>query len=301
VVTLRSILCPVDFSEQSRDALRWALALAVRHSGRVTVLTAVDPLLAQTARIRFGLDLLTQARPALRTFVSDTLPHEAPWAPPITYDARVGHAPDVILDTARQEHADMIVMGTHGLGGVRKLLLGSTAERVLRRTRLPVMAVPGAHPPGVVLDPAGPRFAASTILAASDLSEASAEAVEWAAALGQELAATVVLAHVVTPLVVPSEWQPYVAGVDEDWAAQARAALAKVSASLRGRVRSEVVVQLGRPPDAIAAIAEQRSAALIVMGLGAPEGARRPQPGSIAYRVLCLAHVPVLVVPSRPS
>jgi nucleotide-binding universal stress UspA family protein len=57
------------------------------------------------------------------------------------------------------------------------------------------------------------------------------------------------------------------------------------------------VVSLGRPADSIASIAEEREAGLIVMGLIGDQGALAPRPGSIAYRVLCLAHVPVLVVP----
>ena len=57
MLTLRSILCPVDFSDQSQEALRWAVALAAQHRSRLTVLTAVDPLLAQAAKARLNLDL----------------------------------------------------------------------------------------------------------------------------------------------------------------------------------------------------------------------------------------------------
>jgi hypothetical protein len=47
MLTLRSILCPIDFSDQPRDAFRWALALVARHHDRVAVFTAIDPLLAE--------------------------------------------------------------------------------------------------------------------------------------------------------------------------------------------------------------------------------------------------------------
>ena len=66
MVTLGSILCPVDFSEPSRRALRCAGALARRSRGRVIVLSAVDPLLAEAAKVRFGLVLAqTETEPAL--------------------------------------------------------------------------------------------------------------------------------------------------------------------------------------------------------------------------------------------
>jgi nucleotide-binding universal stress UspA family protein len=58
-----------------------------------------------------------------------------------------------------------------------------------------------------------------------------------------------------------------------------------------------MVVSLGRPAESIAMIAEERQAGLIVMGLASSKGALAPRPGSIAYRVLSLAKVPVLVVP----
>jgi nucleotide-binding universal stress UspA family protein len=56
--TLRSILCPIDFSDQSRDALRWALALAAQHHGRLSVFTAVEPLPAEAAKTRLRMDLV---------------------------------------------------------------------------------------------------------------------------------------------------------------------------------------------------------------------------------------------------
>ena len=62
----------------------------------------------------------------------------------------------------------------------------------------------------------------------------------------------------------------------------------------------ETVVSLGRPEDAIASIAEERNAALIVMGLGGGRGFLVPRPGSIAYQVLCVASAPVVVVPPGP-
>jgi nucleotide-binding universal stress UspA family protein len=69
----RAILSPVDFSEHSRDALRWAGAFAARFHSRLTVISVVDPLLAEAARIRLGQDLAkAETEPALREFVATT-------------------------------------------------------------------------------------------------------------------------------------------------------------------------------------------------------------------------------------
>ena len=70
---LRSILCPVDFSEQSRQALRLAGLFAGRFQSRLVVLSVVDPLLAEAAKARLKLDLVKkETRPALAAFVKET-------------------------------------------------------------------------------------------------------------------------------------------------------------------------------------------------------------------------------------
>jgi nucleotide-binding universal stress UspA family protein len=134
------------------------------------------------------------------------------------------------------------------------------------------------------------------ILAGTDFSEASAAATRCGADLAQRFDVPLVLAHVIAPIVAPSRWQSYVADMDEERTRSARARLEALSASCKG-IRCDTVVALGRPADALAAAAEERQAGLIVVGLMGEDAGRVPQPGSTAYRVLCLAHVPVLVVP----
>jgi nucleotide-binding universal stress UspA family protein len=197
------------------------------------------------------------------------------------------------------ERADLIAMGTHGLGGFRKLLLGSTTERVLRRTDTAVLAVPLATVPSVILDSSGPRLELRRILMGTDFSEGSAAALQCATDLAQQLRVPLVLCHVVSPLVVPAQWQSYVAEVDDERTRYARPRLEALSNRLKSTIECEAVVSTGRPADSIAAIAEKRQAGLIVVGLIGEKGAGAPRPGSTAYRVLCLAHVPVLVVPAR--
>lgn len=295
---ITTVLCPIDFSDQSQHALRWAFAMAARHRSRLVVLTAVDPLLAETARVRLHLDLgSAETAPALRDFVQATVPQGAAWAPAVHLDVRVGDATDVILDAAARERASLIVMGTHGLGGFRKLMLGSTTERVLRRTHTAVLAVPRENAQPIVFDPAGPRFELTRLLVATDLEDASAAALEWAVELAQRLAVQLVLAHVVAPLTVPSRWRSYAAEVDEERVRSARARLDELLRTLPDTVERKIVVPIGRPADSIALLAYERQAGLIVVGLTPHRGGGGPRPGSTAYRVASLAHVPVLVVP----
>ena len=295
---LRTILCPIDFSEQSRHSLRWAGALASRHRSRLIVLTAVDPLLAEAAKVRLGLDLAaTEVEPALREFVSRTFRDDTRGGDAV-FHVRIGDPPSVILDAAT-DGVDLIVMGTHGLGGVRKWLLGSTTQRVLRRTRTPVLAVPAVSGESATPD-VGVAQAGGSVLAASDLSDASVHAMGWAATFAREYDVPLLLAHVVEPVVVAPQWRTYVQETDERRVAAARERLERFAEQICSGP-CEIIVSLGRPDDAIASMAEERHAGLIVMGLGGGSGVLERRPGTIAYRVLCIATSPVLVVPGEAA
>jgi nucleotide-binding universal stress UspA family protein len=297
MLPFRSILCPVDFSDESRSALRCAAALAMKFQGELIVLNALEPLLDHAARTRYGLDLaMAETEPALREFVKPVLPAGAN-LPKVEYVVRVGDASTVILDAAAKG-ASLIVMGTHGLGGFRKLVLGSTTERVLRETRVPVLAVP-AHGASTVLDPSGTQFAIESILAATDFSQTATDALRLAAELAASFSVPLIVTHVVTPVVVPLRWQSYVVPADDERLKSERERLETSLRDLSIRVHGEVVVSVGRPTESIAALAEEKKAGLIVMGLFAETSAFGRRPGSIAYRVASMADVPVLVVPPR--
>ena len=82
------------------------------------------------------------------------------------------------------------------------------------------------------------------------------------------------------------------------WPTPARR-LEKLTKQFVGPVECESLVESGRPADSIASIADERRAGVIVMGLASSQGPLGSRPGSIAYRVLCLAKAPVLVVPPQ--
>jgi nucleotide-binding universal stress UspA family protein len=300
IMTFGTILCPVDFSEQSQQALRWAGALAWRYNSRLIVLTAVDPLLARAAKVRLGLDLAgSETEPELRQFVASVLP-DSSGAPPALIEVGTGNASEVILRAAERAGADLLVLGTHGLGGFRKALLGSTTEQVLRHTKKPVLAVPLTGTQAVTLDAGRPRFALSPILAATDFSEPSAAACRWAGALAEDFGARLLLVHVVAPLSVAPRWRSHAVEIDEERVQLARERLDAVLHDQPASIQGEIAVSIGRPAESISSIAEERGAALIVMGLTGETG-QPIRPGSIAYRVLTLSHAPVLVVPSFAS
>ena len=143
----RSILCPVDFSDQSRVALRYAAAVAQRAGGRLSILYVNDPLLIAAAGIALhDRSLATRTLAELRRFVAATVP--AALVAAKQTDARVstGQPADQISKAARRDRSDLIVMGTNGLTGASKLFVGSTTSGVLRQTSVPRAGPPDGTP-----------------------------------------------------------------------------------------------------------------------------------------------------------
>lgn len=136
-----SILCPVDFSPHAERALIHAAALARLSGARLLVTTIVDPLLAAAADAALPNESFNaQTRHELDEFVRSAMARcEGPEA---TISVVVGEPAPSILQEAARVGADVIVMGTKGLSGAKRMVFGSTTEGVLRDSKLPVLAVP---------------------------------------------------------------------------------------------------------------------------------------------------------------
>lgn len=139
----RRILVPVDGSTTSRNGLEKAIRLARSTGARLRILHVVDGIAftrdhsmftATAARFReSGRRLLKEIMARLR---QQKLPAESRLVENLT-----GRAAETIVREAGKWKADVIVMGTHGRRGIRRLVLGSDAERVVRSAPAPVMLV----------------------------------------------------------------------------------------------------------------------------------------------------------------
>jgi nucleotide-binding universal stress UspA family protein len=138
----------------------------------------------------------------------------------------------------------------------------------------------------------------SRILAATDFSESSLAAVEYAAQLARHFSAKLILAHVVEPLIAPGPWRSFAQESDETRSAEARIRLKSLAEESCPAQDCETLAPVGRAADVIGSLAEEQEAQVVVMGLSSAQGPFAPRPGSIAYRVLTSATVPVLVVPA---
>jgi nucleotide-binding universal stress UspA family protein len=138
-MTFHTILYPTDFSPGSVEAFRYACALARDCDARLVVVHALEPAVAMVGEAALVPTDINE----LREVAQKQLDAVQPTDPSVRIERvfREGPAPAVILDVADEFRADLIVMGTHGRTGLKRLLMGSVAEMVLRRARCPVLTV----------------------------------------------------------------------------------------------------------------------------------------------------------------
>jgi nucleotide-binding universal stress UspA family protein len=138
----RSILCPIDFSNNSRAALRYAAMLARLSDAHLLVLYVNDPLLATAAATRPDAEaILASTDKEFRRFVSAIVSKPTPTIS-ATLLTVAGKPAQEILKAAERHDCDLIVMGYRGVGRASRLLFGSTTEGVVRTSTIPVLAVP---------------------------------------------------------------------------------------------------------------------------------------------------------------
>ena len=138
----KHVLVPVDFSESSARALDVAVDLAARYGASLTLVHACEtPVYGYSPAGAIPFDYLTPLQDAAGRELREALAAIHARCPDARALLRSGVPADEILATAAERGADLIVMGTHGRRGIRHMLLGSVAERVVRASPVPVLTV----------------------------------------------------------------------------------------------------------------------------------------------------------------
>jgi len=301
MIDLQRILCAVDFSEFSRHALDHALSVARGYGSTVTALHVVAPAPAAVAGgWYFGSEnppplLLPMmdadnARRELQRLV--TTEH----VPGVKVESLVAEGFDVhreILEQAARLRSNLVVLGTHGRSGFERLFLGSTAEKVLRKARIPVMTVPPKAPDAM----ASGLAPFKRIVCGMDYSKSSHIAFDYAVSLAQENAATLAVVHVIETPPMYVDFAP-AAAIDLDaWAEQATAGLQQL---VRDKVRTignvTEIVRAGRPYREILGLARELDADLIVLGVHGRGAADLFFFGSTTHHIVREGHCAVLTL-----
>jgi len=288
----RSVLCPVDFSEQSRQALRYAEAMAGRSGGSLTATYANDPLLlAAAAAALHDRRVAKQSLKELEAFVDETLTTSRKRLR-LACRVSIGTPSDQILKAAASRRFDLIVMGTHGLTGADRLLLGSTTMSVLQRTSVPVLAVP-RRDEAVMLE----SWPGNRILAPVELDEASPREVETAARLAHWFGASLLALHVVAGNTAPKWLRGDLGAHDRIRIARAQRRVDALAVIAGRYVPTDARVTCGAIADEIAAVAAAEGIELLVTALRDRRGWFGAKRGSVPYHVLSHAIAPVLAYP----
>jgi nucleotide-binding universal stress UspA family protein len=291
---LKRILVTTDFSAESKRALPYAAAIAKRLGSEVALLNVVEPpprlsglesvVLLQTGdaavgRVYGGLDAL-----ARRTFKTGTR---------VKTHVHTGKPFREIVNAARELDANLVIMATHGYGGLKHTFLGSTTERVIRHAPCPVLAVRGNK------DTRQKSVAMQRIVVTTDFSDNALRALPLAQSLAAKFGADITLMHVVDRFPIDAMLGEELTRDNRTrLTEQAQTRLNEVSRSWRERsgLKVDAIVRFGKPFDEITRNARALDASLIVLATHGYTGLKHAYLGSVAERVVRHAHCPVLVV-----
>lgn len=295
-IELNKILAPVDFSPASRYGLVFAAEVAARFHSQVHLLYVVEP----PSLPEWGYAHLAIKEAKLRSAAAERLqqlPLECSIEPRLIHSTKVrsGRADWEICGAAVEQGTDLIVLASHGLGGLKHAFIGSTAERVVRHAPCPVLTV---RDRALGREEMGrPSFAPKRIVVTTDFSEASTKAFLYAAALARKFEATLTLLHVV-PSHFPVEISQMGIVLEENrLLAAARERLPRFrEVELDQHLRVETFVSNGSPAHEICATAKTQNADLIVISTHGHTGLKRFALGSVTENVVRHAPCPVLVV-----
>ena len=297
----QSILVPLDGSPLAEQAIPIALAIAERARSKVKLVLVHQPLLlmepgpaytqTELARQKADRGYLRAVAGRLRERLGRALSTAVLQGP-------------VALTLARYVHelgTDLVVMTTHGRGGVRRAWLGSVADQLIRLLEIPVLLVRAGHP-----DSAASSVQLSEILLPLDGSPLAEAALEPAAALAQLWDAEISLVQIVQPVAMTTDPPlAFPTEIDDQLTAIRREAaqdyLRDVAERLREQgVRASGVAFLGGGvADTLLHLARPERVGLLAMATHGRGGIRRLVLGSVADKLVRAAEVPVLVC--RPT
>ena len=287
---IRTIAIATDFSETAMAAFGWALELARQHGSDLVLVHALLPATPPAPEFvqmpeRYYRDVRDEARARLEALMAEVRPAGLS----VSIELVVGATAPGILAATERRQADVLVVGTRGLTGWKRIVVGSTAAQVVRDARLPVLTV---HPAD-----GRPARAPRTILVPTDFSTDA-----WLAA---ETALRVLLPAESGRLVLLHAYRlpggAFARQAASDTVAEAaRAARSNIEVLAKSFARPNLVVEAevaeGLPAQLIVEHASRLGADLVAMGTHGRSALERLWIGSTAERVIATAPCPVLTV-----
>jgi nucleotide-binding universal stress UspA family protein len=283
-VRFNKILFATDFSEASRHAQRYAVALARLFGARLFALhveTAPESLTRYGEEARYLLDQMRESSDIQMRLLQESLSLEGI---PFACMLEAGDVKERISDIIHDYSIDLVVLGTHGRQGMDRVLLGSTAENVFRSVNLPVLTV-GPHS-----EPFNPRQPIGHIVYATDFTKESEAAAKYALSLAEEFHAGLTVIHVMPE---GESFAPDQERMEKYFYDKLRKLVPQLDCEW---CNIEYVVENGDTVEAVLAVADERRTDLIVLGAHNAISFMSHLPGRTAYQIICQANCPVLTV-----
>jgi nucleotide-binding universal stress UspA family protein len=296
-VRLKTILCTTDFSDYSNQTIAYGVAIAEEFGARLLVSHVID---LQFAAIYGTVHFLP---PDLQTQCIDTALERiralmegkgVPWEAVVA----TGPPADEIARIVTERSVDLAISATHGRAGLKRFVLGSVTERLMRSLTCPLLVVRDISPE-LMPDPSrGLRF--KKVLVGCDFSPASNAALEYGLGLAQEFEAELHLLHIIEPLV----YSDFMAASLSEAQGDSSDIKVRLDRRLTGLVTEEVMnwcrvktaVIAGRSFEAIIDYAGENNIDLVVLGVRGHGVVETLFLGSTTDRVIRKAQCPVLSV-----
>ena len=304
MIEFKQILCPTDLSEASVGSLTYAAAFARWYEARLTILHVVptfDPLAVGAGVFTGPLQvMLPMSRQQVLQEMHRITGSVGLGSIHAVLSAQEGDPAWNIVDQALAIGADLVVMGTHGRSGFERLLIGSLAEKVLRKAPCPVLLVP-PHATAA----AAPEVSFKHILCPMDFSPSALQALGFALDLARQSDGVVTVLHALEWLAreEPREYTHF--NVPEARQYLIDDARERVQALIAGESRTWTAIEdrvvLGRADREILRAAAESGTDLIVMGAQGHSGLGLTLFGSTTQQVVRAATCPVLTVRSAAA
>lgn len=296
---IHRILCPLDLSDFSRRAFEHGLVLARWYGAEVTAVHVFAGFMPPGDESTYPawLRRVPEARQAIDRELREQVSSPLAEGMDVPLVLREGDPVSEILAQATETAADLVVMSTHGRSGFDRLTLGSVAYKVLRKSPCPVLVVPAQAPAPEA------RFEGyRRVICATDFSDDSARALDFALSIAERAGSRLTLVHVVEVAENPEvvEGDSPLAVVRRERIAAARERLRAIVAAHEGRGPAiDETVRLGRPYAELLALAREAEADLLVLGVRGRGAIDLTLFGSTTTQVVRRAACDVLTV-ARP-
>ncbi len=267
MLSLPKIIAPIDFSERSPGAARYAGRLACHFHSELTLLHVMDTSAYEVTAYEFTGPVITTGAEERKRDAEALLANFLPGEFRNMNVRRIvltGDPADEIVNFAHSERVSLIVIPTHGYGPFRRFILGSVAAKILHDSDCPVFT--GAHIPDA---PPDELRSFRKILCAVDFCPQSQKALKWAANFAGEFQAQLIAAHITPSLEARSEY------FDPDWRQYLTQSAREQLDAMQKNAETNADVLItdnNNIPSAISSAASELEADLVVIGRGSSSG-----------------------------